>query len=117
MTASFNRRRRRIRSNEAAIAGVILRLMRIGNSVGDELRFFASAEAPLGPGAASGACGGVLVGVPRCRGATAAVLIGAASSPTLGQRTAQRRRRPFSAPSRPPDRLGRLPAALRATFQ
>src|SRR5262245_17506778 len=75
MTASFSRRRRCIRSNEAAIAGVMLRHIRIGNSPGDEFRFLASVEAPLDAGEVPGACSGTPSGVLSCRDATASALI------------------------------------------
>src|SRR5262245_47205760 len=75
MTASFNRRRRRIRSNEAAIAGVILRPRRIGNLAGRKFGFSASAETPLGPADVSGACVEVRAGVAGCPAVAAAALI------------------------------------------
>jgi hypothetical protein len=68
MTASFNRRRLRNRSNEAAIAGVMLRPNRIGNSEEGEFCFFVSGEVPLPPGEALGEGGEALAGASTRRG-------------------------------------------------
>src|SRR5262245_17630147 len=75
MTASFKRRRRCIRPNDAAIAGVMLSSRRIGNSGG----LFASADAPLDPGEAPGACVAVPAGVPRGRAVSASARMAIAS--------------------------------------
>jgi hypothetical protein len=65
--ASFNRKRRCIRCSEAAIAGVMFSPNRIGNSRGDEFRFFTSGEGPLMPGEALAAPSEAFGGVSRCR--------------------------------------------------
>ena len=69
------------RANEAAIAGVMLRHNRMGNSLGVAFRLFASGEMPLPDGDTLGDAGEMFAGASTCREvAAAAVLIEAASS-------------------------------------
>src|SRR5262245_4515355 len=75
MTASFSRRRRCNRSNDAAIAGVMLRPNLSGNSEGGEVSLFDSAEGPWPPGETRGGGGEVPAGVPTCRGVAASALM------------------------------------------
>src|SRR5262249_43070961 len=85
MTASFSRRRRCNRSNEAAIAGVILRPNRIGNSEGGEFRFSASAEVPLPPGETPGGGGEGPAGASICRAVAGAALMSCCRINALAQ--------------------------------
>src|SRR5215510_2964893 len=94
------------RANEAAIAGVMLRLMRIGNSVAG---FLASAGRPLGAGETLGGGGEALAGAGTGRaGAASAVLIDAAGA----WRAVRGIDRPTPAARRVRSRDGSSPARL-----
>src|SRR5262245_53600921 len=90
MTASFKRRRRCIRPNDAAIAGVMLRPRRIGNSGGDDVRFLPSAGLPLGPGEALPAYAEGPAGVPRGRAVSASARMAIAFSQPRKRRAARK---------------------------
>src|SRR5262245_42340610 len=90
MTASFSRIRRCNRSSEAAIAGVMLRPNRIGNSEGGEFCFFAAGEVPLPPGETPGGDGEAPAGASTCRAVAAAAGL-ARVSIAIGSRVGRRR--------------------------
>src|SRR5262245_31689848 len=105
ITPSFSRMRRRNRPREAAIAGVMLRVIRLGNSLCDELRLFISRGLPLADGELLGAGDDGLRDASNCPVLPAAVLIsGPINAPSLpaGAAAAQVARSPLGAQPRVP---------------